>query len=364
MKWEAATLLALLVVTSGCIFAGAATQPAEDLRSDAEDAANSHVNEPNLVEVWGVEPPLEVEDEDERLILHLDEEPGDGNAPGWGFFYVGDERSSAILTASGLGVLAEYSEDTGDWHEEMTVLEPWTVTSNEAASILQANETWPEMTDDTLVIWRLSMQQTDEDADPSPVWMVAAMALESDGQEAQALVDANSGEIIAVERSAPSHGPTPPSAPPAEIQEGGCEADQDNGQVTPLSDLTATVTLEEAGEIQLDTDLFGTGELSVALEGEDGAVFEWEDTVIGSAELDNTHTVTEGTYQATVSTPAGSFNGDLFLVGQWGEGACMEEIGYGYDLTPTVQGLLTQSASPYADIPNPGMDQKIPRTMP
>ncbi len=362
MKLEAATLV-LLVVVSGCIFAGAATQPAEDLQSNAENAVASHVDDPDLVEVWGVEPPLEVKEDDKHLILHLNEEPGDGNAPGWGFLFIGEERSSAILTASGIGVLAEYSQDTRHGDEEMTPLEPWSVSSDEAATMLQNNETWPPMANDALVVWRLSMLPVDESEDPTPVWMVHANALES-GEKAQALVDANTGEIITIETSQTSYGPSAPSSPP-EGQGGGCDVDSDTGQVTPINDLSSTVSVEDAGDLHVSASGFGAGEFVVTLEDQDGErILEWSDTFVGNNGVENTVGVPEGTYEATVSTPAGSFSGDLFLAAQWGDAACPSEVQYGPELASSIEGFLTQTASPYANIPNPAVDQETPLMAP
>lgn len=351
MKWKAA-VVTLMVLTSGCIFAGAATQPAEDLQDDAEDAVEQHATDANLVEVWGVEPPTKVEHEDARLLIHLDEEPGDGNAPGWGFLFVGEGRSSAILTASGLGVLAEYSEDTEDWHEERTPLADWSVTSTEAASILQGNETWPEMQDDTMVVWRLTMQQIDEGEDLKPVWMAAVAPIVPDSTEAHALVDANTGEIIAVGTSEDEyHAPT---QPPADVMEGGCDAESDSGQITPISELEATIEMEERGSLRIDASAFGSGQLELTVTEDGEEVYAWDKTALvgGTQFSDQLGSVDEGTYEATLSTPAGTFDGDLHLTGQWGDEACPYVQEEATAITPTVEGLLTDTASPYANLPH------------
>lgn len=315
-----------LLIFAGCLSAAANTESAQSLESTAADRADSG----DLVALWGVEPPRHVESEDGKttIDIYLDDAPGDGQAAGWSYAYVGEEKGGIVVVGDKIGVIAEAwhtfeANESDEILEEVAPITDWPVDSEEVADLLAADDRWPEITDSWAVLWRL--MQTDE----GPVWHVEAsnITLDGFGSEAEAVVSASNGTILDIHRhDDPEEGvegrqaATPTAA-------GGCTRDEASGQVTPLSDLEAEVTLEQDGIIAVRASYTGAGPLDISvLEDGDDEVFS--DSILvtrpGSATF-HVEDLDDGDYVVELSTDAGAVNAQLTAEAMWGTGgACTD----------------------------------------
>jgi hypothetical protein len=320
-------VLALALVTAGCLAAAtASTESAESLQDQARDRADERLDDPELIGLWGIETPREVEEDNSSLRIYLDDEPGDGEAASWAYRFVGEERTAIIVVADTIGIVAEYvtpideDADPEDIPDELT----WDVDSQEAADALAANESWPEMTDAHGLEWTL------EHDDNTTVWGVEATngtgAVMGVGDEVEAIVDAESGEVLEVERDNQDYDPDYDNEPPESNRtrpERGCDANQNSGQITPANDLEAgPVDLEQRGTVAVTVSYEGAGPLDVAIVDEGGdEVYEDSTTMTGTgtydAEIDG---LPADDYELVTSTSSGSANVDLQIRAYWGGG--------------------------------------------
>lgn len=358
-----------MLLAAGCLAASASTESAMDLEDQARDRADEMLDDPRLIGLWGVETPKHAESNTSELRVNLDDNPGDGNAAGWAYRFVGTERTGIVVVADELGVVAEFwtDRDEGDLFgsgdssgEARPEALTWEVDSGEAADILADNETWPEMTDAHGVSWELEGEGNET------IWNVEAEEVtfgEEAGEDYHAVVDAQSGEIL---RVAPDEeffpGPGSDAERPereAPAHEGGCNSEEESGQLTPLGDVsTDEVDLEEHGYLTFTVSYQGAGPLDYAILDEDGeTVFEDGTTMAGQGTIDNSlDGVEEGEYTLATSTSSGSANVDLRLTAVWGSGAQECDFGFG-------PGSPTASEGPTSDEPGPPAWVYVGRTL-
>lgn len=328
--------LAVLVVAAGCL-GSPSTDTEEGQQDEAVDAASEHLDDPTLVGAWGVEPPIDARENDSRVMTHLDETPGDGRAPGWGYRFVDGDQQALVLVASDLGVIAEaYAPLEQEQRDEVASVEPATVTSEQAAEALRANASWPTMDENTTTLWVLEH----DDERGGVVWSVRAEkgipTLFGDG--VHAFVDARSGEVLEVERVEGGFGSGGPSG-------GGCESESSSGRVTPATDVSADADLGGTGTVTVDVEADGAGTLNVTLAGPNGTV--WSQTRQIQA-MDSFQREAEdlppGTYEATATTPQGVFDVSVQIVAQWGFSPCPTIDVSGPPTADTVTSWLTRTA--------------------
>lgn len=328
-----AIILAGLLLTAGCLGA-TSTDASDDNLGTARDAASEFIDEPALVEMWGIEPPREARDNDTTVITHLDDDQGDGEAPGWGYRFIGPETEGIVLVAAEVGVIAEVYEDRDDDELDPPIRNA-SVESPEVAEILNDHPEWPSMQENTTVFWHLE-HDAEEDR---PIWTVEA----GDGAElffderTRATVDASTGEVLEIERIEDGFEGGPAT-------EGGCSRETSSGQVTPTDDLSVETDLGGTGEVTVETEATGLGPLNVTLTGPNGTVWSTTYDVQGSASEEKTaEEVPPGTYEATASTEDGAFDVDLEIVAQWGFSTCPD-----IDVGPTGGGPTATWLTRYA----------------
>lgn len=343
--------VAAMLLFAGCLAASAQTESAMTLKDQAQDRADEKFDNPRLIGLWGVETPRHVESNDSELRVHLDDEPGDGNAAGWAFMYLGEQRMGIIVVADQIGVVAEYYEDIEDVDDNESQERPqalsWQVDSPEAAEILKANETWPTMTDAHAVSWEL------ERDDNRTIWDVGASEVNLSGPDTDynALVDAETGEILEVEKEepysfGPSMGTESEAEPPQGSEEyGGCNEAQGSGQVTPLSSVeTDPASLPEEGRVHVSVSYSGAGSLDLALQESESDETVWDDsvTMAGGDTYDvMVEDLDSGDYSLEASTGAGSGNVALEIQAMWGSGGqCQWDMDYGPGTPGSVSGWI------------------------
>lgn len=334
MRWQP-ILAAAVLLTAGCL-GTTSTDTSDDHQDTARDAASAFMETPRLVGVWGVEPPSHARDNHSILVTHLDDGPGDGEAPGWGYRFVGPNSEGVVLVSSDVGVIAEYYEqrDVGD--ETQPPIRNASVTSEEVAETLREHEDWPAMDENTTVLWNLAQ----DDEEDRPVWTVDAAKGPSIffDERTRAVVDASTGEVLEVEDVQDGEvGPGPGG--------GGCNRQSSSGQVTPMQDLSVEAELGGRGEVTVETEATGVGPLNVTLTGPNGTV--WSETYdVQGPENDarSTEDLPPGTYEATASTDEGALDIELEIAAQWGFAPCPDvEV----DTPPgagAVAGWLVQAA--------------------
>ncbi len=260
------------VALSGCV-GGVGTITAKDGVSAAREAAEALdevTGSAVLIGVTSLEPFSEVHDEDDdaHVYFHLDDNPGDGVAPGWLYEFAVGDAYVAIAYASGLGVLAEVVDGGGFEDEEPPAIEGWDVDSDDVADILAGEEEWPEPTDATAVAWVL------HPGEECPVWSVESIDLETE-EWVVAAVDACNGDVLEI--GEPSHGFS-------------CGFSYSGGSSSVLLPLvlggpspSVTNNFEDAF-IHYEVDVgTGVGDVTWELHGPDGLIAE------GTGDVDGTH---------------------------------------------------------------------------
>jgi hypothetical protein len=316
--------LAVTMVTAGCLMASAQTESAMSLEDTARETAEETLEDPRLIGLWGVETPKEVTGEDQTLRIHLDDEPGDGNAAGWAFRFAGEEQTGIIVVGDEVGVVAELYEtyDGDDRADERETL-GWEVDSEEAAETLRANASWPTMTDAHALAWELERE------DDRTVWSVEAREVNTSGpdEDYTGVVDAETGEIVAIDEDEARVY----AAEPAEAERGGCERDRDSGQVTPQEKLETSTLLAEEGQASVSFDYSGAGPVELTLYQDRETVWQEEITAAGSDTYEATiEDAEQGIYTLEATTDAGSVSGNLELVTAWGDGGPCEDARGGH----------------------------------
>lgn len=333
-------MLAAALVTAGCVASGAEQSGAKTELSTAEELADENLTDARLTEVWGIEPLHRSVEEDHELVVHADGNPGDGNAPVWGYRFVGDGGELSVLVASGFGVLAHHWENGTEDHDP--AIERWEIDADEVADALQANRTWPEVHENQTVGWHLEMHNG------TPVWDVVVHqgSFGWGHPVAAAQVDAETGEILAIHENDRAHGSDPDdydygydgnassgydgSYGPGF---GNCDHAEDDGTVAATQPpLEARVTLPEPGRLELEVD-HGTlvGQLTVTILKDGEQV--WQTTTPQTPGVDGgeLHEVLEaqgpGDYTATVepANPASvGHDEELDLKAIWDGGQCLD----------------------------------------
>ncbi len=365
MRW-AVLAVASMMVLAGCIAGNLDAGGAVDQLNTARDVAEDHVTNPELIEVWGIEPLHRLAEDDENgerefeLILHADSEPGDGNAPLWTYHFRGQEGHVIVVVGAQIGVLAEYYEAdpmlSGGWeadedqdeatdeHEEHDghemsieehypeVIDDWRIDAPQAAALLNANATWPSMTEDTSVAWHLHMYNG------TPYWEVVSMPADfSDGNATMghAVIDAAEGEIIQLHATEGfddfgfGFDGEAPESPERHDLEGGCDQDSAGGLMASTGSYYATIELEEdGGWLELDARWNGAGPVNFELIYEDEDEVLWSDTGGGIGVSSGNYVSTlsgieEGEYtlRATPGMVTAS-QVELHLAGGWGAAPC------------------------------------------
>lgn len=361
MRWSVLTLAGLLV-TAGCLAGGADQAGAKDQLSTAEEQADEKLTDPTLVEVWGIEPLHRSADQDHELVVNADGNPGDGNAPAWGYRFADDQAQMTVIVASGIGVLAHHWEN--ETAEDATPIERWEVDADEAADQLEDNETWPGVQENQTVGWNLEMRNG------TPIWdVVVHQGVFGWGDPVvTAEVDAETGEVLAVHegRWAHDHGGYDPGYDGNHSSGygasygpgfGQCDQDEDRGNLaTGQEPLQAEVTLPEPGRIQLDIDhgtLVGQATITLAQDGEE----IWQETIpetpgVERGSFSETfEDVAPGTYTATLG-PADSasvgHDEELELTAIWDDGECLD-IDVGMGQSPS-QPQASTGHGPFQDL--------------
>lgn len=267
-----ATLLFALL--AGCAGAPGETLTARGGLGDAEDAAKAWAEgeDLHLLGIVAVEPFQRInwtdgDEESGEFVTHLDGNPGDGRAPGWAYGFLAGDRCIGIVLAAGLGVLAEgYETCEGD-----DTVGDWEVDSNEVAEILGARDDWPDLGPDGSYFWSL------EADDGEALWTVAGS--DQDGESVAAVVDAESGEVLMVERDLGEDfdvfEPGPGSSTGAPGGSGSAE-DQDSATTLAAGEsLVAEVDLGGVGALVLDLSARASVQgMTLRVEGPAGVIDE------------------------------------------------------------------------------------------
>lgn len=344
MRWMALGMACVLVL-SGCLMASGQTESAMALEDEARDRAEDELDDPELVGLWGIETPREVTSNDSELRIYLDEDPGDGQATSWAYAFLGEERGGIVVVADEIGVLAEYWEDADlEDEDDRPPSLSWQVDSEDVASTLAANETWPEMTDAHALSWEL------EHEDNVTQWEVHTQEVSFDEETRSytAHVDAESGELLDIRSGSTGHAePVEPVDEDAGSSdyERGCNQESASAALTPGDEVTTDeVELEAPGTLALSVSYTGAGPLDVEVHDEEGeAVFEDSTTMVGSSSYDRTiEGASEGEYTLTASTGSGSATVDAQLTAVWGGGFDQCEQPYG----PTSQDTSEDTSGP------------------
>lgn len=367
MRWSL-TLTAILVaaVSAGCIGAPGKTMTAREGLDDARAVAEGWAEgrDLGLLGIVAVEPFKHIQSTDEdgevdaEFVTHLDGNPGDGNAPGWIYGFFNGERCIVVVLAAGLGVLAEGYETCAEFDTEVDVgdgeadgdgegdeedsggsggsgpdvVGDWSVDSNEVAEILAGEEEWPDLGDDGTYFWGLFGD------DGETVWVVGGIG--EDGESVEAVVDAQSGEVIAVEHVPADDlegffgGETTPSEPGGSAGAPGRPGmdgysmvnDEVHEQaVTAVTPATASVELEGSGgylvaDASVLANLNGVGMVRVVLSGPDGEIqSEGIPNFTGGTAHFEVAGLPAGTYTLSVEAGPGSVAAqvDAYLEGGW-----------------------------------------------
>lgn len=257
-----------------------------------------------------------------EFITHFDGNPGDGRAPGWVYgFYTGD-RCVTIVLAAGLGVLAE-GYDTCE--EDVQPLGDWAVDSDEVAEILAGHEEWPDLGDDATYFWGLF---GDEEA--GAMWVVEGS--DQDGTTVEAVVDAQSGDIIEITQDEGSGFFGADEQVPVEAGKVGPGQDG----MTPVHDeasaalvagdsLTATIDLLGSGgylvaNANVRANVNGVGAVRIVLTGPDGVIdAEPVSNFAGGDAQFEYGNLPPGTYTLAVEPAIGAVavQADVVLDGAW-----------------------------------------------
>ncbi len=320
-----AIALAVLVATAGCL-SSARTDPADSMLDDARGAAADELDDPQLIRVWGIEPPIDAREDGDRLTVSLDGTPGDGQAPGWAYRFEGEQHAAVVLTASRGGVIASFFDrDVGDALAG-TPIGDWSVSSEDAAAALAGNASWPTMDENTTVAWELA-PGGDPSPDGHPVWRAYAERGLPDpfgSDSIVGVVDATTGEVLDVGPSEDSFGE------PGSPGQGGCQREEASGQVTPVEGVSVSARLEHTGSVRVEAESTGAGPLNVTLAKENGTVWAETFEVQGSASLDQREDeLPAGEYTATASTGQGAHQVDLEITTRWGTGGFCPDFDVG-----------------------------------
>lgn len=287
---------------SGCL-GGVGTITAKDGLSDARDAAKALAG--GSVELMGVaslEPFSELHDEDDdaHIYLHLDKTPGDGVAPGWFYEFRSGDDAIAIAYASGLGVLAEIIDGGAYANSDAEPISSWKIDSDDAAKALARHDDWPEVADDTAMIWAL-MQMGE-----CPVWGVERIDLEQD-RWISAAVDGCTGEVLHMDNG-------------FETFALSCQMMFD-GQalITTLQDFTRVVSVDEGGSLGIDYQVEGmVNDFTVEIRDPNG------------------NTMTSGTGATLIGTNMGSQSVEGVPAGDYTIFASTSGAALSFDYTATV----------------------------
>lgn len=323
MRKAALGAIALLVF-AGCLSAAAHTESAGSLESTAADRTDERTDNAGLVALWGVEPPRHIENEQDTVDIYLDETPGDGEAAGWSYAYIGEERGGIVVVGDGIGVIAEAwhtfeGNESQEVKEELSPIDGWEVDSQEAAEILAEDDRWPEITDSWAVFWRLM------GTPQGPVWHIEAanITLDGFGQEAEAVMSAANGTILEIDHHEEGDVMAEPATGPR-TSEAGCTEQEASGQVTPLSDVTSEFELEEDGHLQLEASYSGAGPVDFRLL-EDGDEEVWSESEVASSTSGNRAVyeiphLEDGDYVLEATTDAGAVTVQMYAQAGWGGG--------------------------------------------
>lgn len=299
MRTLLAVLMALaLTGLSGCL-AGDGTITAKDGLGPASDAAQDLVDAtPRLIGVASFEPFREYivdePDEDLEVHLYLDDDPGDGLAPGWVYLFTAGDDMVAIGYASGLGVLFTVREGGNDDASEAAIT-GWNTDSDDAARALKEHPEWPTPDDSSTLFWEL-VQEGD-----CPIWTVEQEQMSDPGSSnfTTARVDGCTGEVLDVSQG--DRG--------LRCVEGTSFG---GGTATPLSEAGSYwVTLEAPGTVQYSVDYhLGAGLAHWTLTGPEGVVAE------GTSDADDVlEGLPAGEYTLTIDAAPGVWQVDVSLTG-------------------------------------------------
>lgn len=264
----------LFAAVAGCVGAPGKTMTARDGLGDAEDAAKGWAKgeDLHLLGLVAVEPFQRVNytsgdgEDSAEFVTHLDGNPGDGKAPGWAYGFLAGDRCISIILAAGLGVLAEgYETCDGD-----DTVGDWSVDSGEAASILGRRDDWPDLGPDGTYFWELGPD------DGKALWTVAGTG--QDGESVHAVVDARSGEVLAVEQGSGEDFGVLAEPRPAPSAPGGSGSDEDQDSATTLvagESIAAGVDLGGVGGLVLELSARTTVQgMTLLVEGPAGVIDE------------------------------------------------------------------------------------------
>lgn len=311
----------LLALLAGCAGAPGKTMTAQDGLGDAEDAAKAWAEgeKLHLLGVVAVEPFQRVNWTDEdgedsgEFVTHLDGNPGDGRAPGWAYGFLAGDRCIGIVLAAGLGVLAEgYETCDGD-----DTVGDWSIDSDEAASILQDRDDWPDLGPDATYFWAL---EADEG---KALWTVVGGG--QDDLPVMAVVDAESGEVVAVQQGDGDEDVgffTPSPGSPSSPGGSGTDEDQDSAATLAAGEsIVAEVDLGGVGALVLDLSARATVQgMTLHVEGPAGIV---EEDHVGGA-LDSGYQeqrsysgLAPGHYTVVLSADGATLFPSVLVTGYW-----------------------------------------------
>lgn len=313
----------ILSAFSGCV-GSIGTAPGMKNLDKAKKLAETRIDSPQLMYLESIEPFKNYTEDDYQVIIHADDNPGDGKAPGWMYTFYGNGKAmSAILLANGeiLAEIWDESTHNDDYYKDVEPIENVKYDSDEIAKILEGEDRWPKMTEATNVIWYLEMY------DGAPIWEAMATNLYSD-DITYAYVYASNGTVLEIdsydysyyyggyydETEYDEYNYT------EEYYENYAE-ESASGTAIPLSSFSATISIGDTGTVTLVTQpslVVGTV-LVELISDEYGVIWSYSPGIVS---VGGQHTHTEsmlpaGTYTAVVSASAGVFDGSIYLYGQW-----------------------------------------------
>ena len=335
-----AVLLASLV--AGCIGAPGKTMTARDGLGDATDAAKAwgEGQDLQLIGIVAIEPFKRINhtspdgSESGEFITHLDGNPGDGRAPGWVYGFLAGDRCVGVVLAAGLGVLAEGYEtcaELGDLatddSSDQVFVGDWSVDSDEAASRLHDHEEWPETGDDWTFFWALMPG----DEDVGALWFVEGSG--QDGLEVEAMVDAQSGEVLEINVENQDYGlfgpvEVGPEGAPGQDGQNGFTSVHAEAQPMVVAGVPESIEVELEGNggyliaqasVQASANIVGM--MRVVLSGPDGVIEDEGLSNLGSSSATFEYgDLPPGTYTLSLEpNNVGAFavQGRLTLDGGW-----------------------------------------------
>jgi hypothetical protein len=313
----------LLVAFSGCV-GSIGTAPGMKNLDKARDLAKTRIESPELMHLESIEPFNNYTEDEYQILIHADDNPGDGKAPGGMYAFYGNGKAmAAILLANG-EVLAEIwnenASQANDAFEDVKPIKNVEYDSDDVAKILLEDGRWPKMNDSTNVIWGLEME------DGNPIWEAEATNMH-DGNTTTAYVYANNGTILEIETYNP-YDYYMGYYENAEYEEYNYTSEGDenyaedfaSGTVTPVSSISAEIFIEDFGTVSVVAQAtIVAGVVTVTLENDLGVVWS-SDLGALSTLVQTKHTeenLLPGRYWATITGSAGVCDGSIYIYGQW-----------------------------------------------